>query len=263
MEEQATPLFVEERKRKIMEMLSVQSKLYVSKLCKEFGVSPVTIRSDLQELEQAGLLQRTHGGAIPVSKASYEPTSHAKEISHMEEKKRIAAKAAELVEPGDTICLDTGTTIYELAKQLTGKRNLNVITNDLQIAMYLEENLEDCSLIVLGGTIRRGFHCTVGPIALSSIKNLNVDKAFMAANACTLEKGFTTPSIEQAEVKRALMSIASQSIMLVDSSKFGQVSMAGFARIDDMDKLITDKGLHPGTRSALQSACETMELILV
>lgn len=263
MEGQGTPLFAEERKRKIVQMLSEHSKLYVSKLCEAFGVSQVTIRSDLQELEEAGLLKRTHGGAIPVSKASYEPTSTAKAVAHREEKQRIAKKAAEMVDPGDTICLDTGTTTFEMAKCLVDKRDLSVITNDLQIAMYLEENAESCAVIVLGGSIRKGQHCTAGPIALASLCNLNVDKAFMAANAFTIERGFTTPSIEQAQIKKGLMGIASQTIMLADSSKFGRVSMACFAQLDDMDKLITDTGLHPGTEAALQASCETTELILV
>lgn len=262
MEERNTPLFAEERKRKILQMLSVQSKIYVSKLCEDFGVSQVTIRSDLQELEQTGLLKRTHGGAIPVSKASYEPSSVVKEVSHRDEKQRIALKAVEFVEPGDTICLDTGTTTYEMAKCLAGKRRLNVITNDLQIALYLEANLEESSIIVLGGTMRRGLHCMVGPVAINSIRKLNVDKAFMATNACTPEKGFTTPSLEQAEIKQALMSIASQTIMLADSSKFGKVSLASFAKLGDVDKLITDSGLYPEMEMAIRGASENTELIL-
>lgn len=260
--EGTTPLFAEERKGKILEILAVKSKILVPELCEAFGVSPVTIRTDLRNLEMEGLLKRTHGGAIPVMniKTAFEPTTVLKEVKHIEEKKRIAEVAATFVEDGDTIVLDTGTTTLEMAKRLEKKRNLTIVTNDLQIAMLLEQMLEDANITLIGGVVRAGFHCTIGPIAVAALKNLNVDKAFMASNAFSSEKGFTTPDIEQAQIKTALMGIASEIIMLMDSSKLGKVSFIKFADIADIDKLIIDSTISPKSAALLKELSDSLDL---
>ncbi len=119
----------------------------------------------------------------------------------MEQKRQIAACAAKLIEDGDTIILDTGTTTLELAKCLSAKRDLTIVLNDIEIASLLEESTQ-ANLILIGGTLRHGFHCTVGPMAVSYLSELNVDKVFLSSNAVSLDRGFTTPDFNQAEVKK-------------------------------------------------------------
>ncbi len=134
------PLFAEERREHILKLLEKNSKILVPELCEVFEVSPATIRSDLRDLESEKKLKRTHGGAILLRKAAFEPNSRLKEVEHIEEKQRIAVCAAQQIDDGDTIALDTGTTTFELAKCLTSKRNLTVVTNDLKISRHFCEN---------------------------------------------------------------------------------------------------------------------------
>lgn len=232
-------LFAEERKSRIIELLKENSKLLVPDLCEYFNVSPATIRNDLRELENAGLLKRTHGGAISNTKTGFELNSYQKEVKNLAEKKAIARFAAELVEDGDTIALDTGTTTLEFARMLTGKKGITVVLNDIAIASFLEDN-SDASIILIGGILRKSFHCTIGPTAVKALSGLNVDKAFMATNGITVKKGLTTPDINQAEVKKAMIEIASEIIVLCDSSKIGNYGFAQVAPVTSVHRIITD-----------------------
>lgn len=236
------PLFAEERQAQIIELLEKNDKMTVPELANLYHVSTVTIRTDLRTLDAAGKLKRTHGGAISIEKSGFEPTSTMKEIEHPGEKRAIAQRALELIENGDTIILDTGTTTYELSSLLHQRNGLTVITNDLKIALNVETTT-DASLIFVGGIVRRGFHCTTGPIAVSALTDLNADKAFLATNSFTPEKGFMTPTLQQAEIKRAFMTASVEKIMLADSSKFGQISFVRFAALSEFNQLITDQNL--------------------
>jgi DeoR family fructose operon transcriptional repressor len=235
-------MFAEERKNAIAEYINKNRKSTVNELCKIFKVSPATIRNDLNELENAGLLKRTHGGAIPNIKANYELNSNQKKVEHIKEKEAIAKKALAYVEDGDTIAIDTGTTTLCFARLLVSKKNLTIVTNDIEIAGFLEEN-SDFDIVLIGGRVRRGFHCSVGPIALKCMEGLRVDKAFIASNSVSVKNGITTPSIELAQIKTSLMSFAEEVYLLSDSSKFGRASFVKFADITDIDTIITDKGL--------------------
>lgn len=251
-----------ERRERILLLLGERSRILVPELCEYFNVSPATIRGDLRDLEGEGRLRRTHGGAMPLGKAAFEHPSRAKQVEHIEEKRRIAMKAAEFVEDGDTIALDTGTSVFEMARFLTGRKNLSVVTNDVEIATFLEDN-SDANIILIGGTLRRGFHCTTGPMAVAAISSLNVDKAFVASNAFSLDKGFTTPNFEHAEAKRALLSIASETTVLMDSSKIGRISFIKFADPSDVDRVITDDKIGATTRRRLEEENDALELFVV
>lgn len=262
-EQNVQPLFVEERKHKIIELLEENAKILVPELCETFGVSSVTIRNDLRELELEGKLTRTHGGAIRISKASFEPIPGEKVIKNSEEKQRIAAFAADLVQNGDTIALDAGSTTYELAKQLIGKEDLTVVTNDIKIAALLEAKLKNSTIVLIGGLLRDGFHCTVGPLALYNLEQVNVDKVFLAANGFSIEKGFSTPSFNQAEVKKMLVKIANKVIFLVDSEKYGKDSFVKVSDFSEIDMLITDNKLNASAVSRLQDNIYGYELFVV
>jgi DeoR family fructose operon transcriptional repressor len=250
-------LFAEERQSQILFMLQEKSKLHVADLCEHFSVSPATIRNDLRKLEEQRMLKRTHGGAIPVEKTAFEPNTNLKRSGNREKKRRIAVFAAGLVEDGDTIALDSGTTTMELARCLAGRKDITVLTNDVRIATFLENN-SMLTVVLIGGILRHGLSCTVGPISTSAISSLYVDKVFLGTNAFSVEKGFSTPDLQQAEVKRALIRCASERIMLCDSSKFGRISFVKFAAINEIDQLITDSDISPNIVSSLQEMNDTL-----
>jgi DeoR family fructose operon transcriptional repressor len=247
-------LFVEERKQKILEFIEEHRKATVVELCQQFKVSSATIRNDLRDLETAGLLIRTHGGAMVKTKTGLESDMSLRKVQNLDEKRRIAEAALRLVEDGDTIILDTGTTTYELALLLGQKRDLTVVTNDLPIALLLED-FESVRVVVVGGLIRRKFHCTVASSfsGMNALSDLTVDKAFMAANGFSLEKGASTPDLNHSETKKLMISIAARIVLLFDSSKMGRNSFAIFAPPDKIDAIVTDF-LHDEERRALEES---------
>lgn len=259
---QNVALFALERREQICELLQVNSKVTVAELCGIFHVSAATIRSDLRRLSSENKLMRTHGGAIIEGKATFEPTSVEKEVSNISEKNKIAEAAVQFIESGDTIALDTGTTTFELCKHLGNKSGLTIVTNDIRIASYLELHSE-ATIILTGGEIRRGLSCTTGPITLSGLTNINVDKAFMATNAFSIEKGFTTPAISQSEVKRRFIAMASEVYMLADSSKIGRISFSKFADIQDIHVWIIDSNISKRAQKAIAEMNPDLKIHIV
>ena len=250
-------LFLQERQEEIIKMLKKEQKVLVPQLCEYFSVSSATIRSDLNALENKGLLVRTHGGAILNSKVGQEKNTVQKLEVNKKAKEEIAKCAAEFVSDGDIIAIDTGTTTLAFAREITKKKNLTVVTYDLDIAQLLE-NQSDASVVLIGGVIRKGFHCTVGPMAINAMQSLRIDKCFMATNGLTPELGISTPDLNHAEVKKQMMSISSQVFVLCDSSKIGYNSFCQVAEINRVDVLITDSRIEQKPLKAL----EEMELIV-
>jgi DeoR family fructose operon transcriptional repressor len=233
-------MFSEERRLRILELIRERRKVTVNELCALLQVSPATARGDLRGLDRDGLIIRTHGGAIDRSKTGFEQVSSRRSTRNLSAKQAIAAEADKLIEEGDTLVLDTGTTILELGRRLVSRRELTVVTNDLEIARVLEE-APGVQIVLLGGGLRKGYHCTVGPPGLRMAQGLRVDKAFMATNSLSLEGGATTPDLQQAETKKAMMSIAGKVIMLCDSSKLGRNSFTRFAALNELDVLVTEQ----------------------
>jgi DeoR family fructose operon transcriptional repressor len=245
-------LFVEERKQKIIEYIEEHRKATVTELCERFRVSSATIRNDLRDLEKGNLLLRTHGGAMVRSKTGQELDSSQKRVQNLEAKRRIAEAALELIEDGDRIILDTGTTTLELARLLAQRRDLTVVTNDLAIALMLEE-FDSVSVVFIGGLLRRRFHCTVsyGNTWRETLSGLTLDKAFMGVNSLSLDKGAMTPDISQAETKKLMLEMAVKVYLLCDSSKFGRSSFARFATLDQIDAVVTE-AISPTDRQKLE-----------
>jgi len=233
-------MFAEERRIQILELINERQKVTVDELCDIFHVSSATIRTDLRDLQHANLLTRTHGGAIQKTKMGFELNSKQRKVHHLAEKQRIARAALALIDDGDRIILDTGTTTLELAKLLHERQNITVITNDLEIAAVLEE-IEDTEVIVMGGILRKRFNCTICIQGRDICSGLTVDKAFMGVNGLSTDKGATTPDIGQAETKRMMIRIANRMIVLSDRSKVGKVAFAQFAAKDQIDVIITDE----------------------
>lgn len=243
-------VFVEERQRGVLAYVAERKRATVTELCARFDVSPATMRSDLRDLEREGLLVRTHGGATVKAKARFELEAREKGGEHSAEKRAVARCALEQVEDGDTIVLDTGSTTWELAALLGARKDITVVTNDLSIAQLLEDH-PTATVHLVGGVVRKRFHCTVGPRAERFLEGLTVDKAFMAANSFSVESGATTPDLGHAEIKRQMMSIATRVYLLVDSSKLGKSSFAQFAPAGAVDCLIVD-GIGSAEARALE-----------
>lgn len=232
-------IFAAERKQMILDLVNGNIKTTVSELCEEFSVSPATIRNDLRELENARLLKRTHGGAVSNRKVSYELNTYQKEVQNITEKRAMAKLARKYVQEGDSISLDTGTTTFELAKLLVDLNNITVVTYDLQIASYLESH-SNVTIIMAGGIVRHNFHSAIGETAIKTFEQFNVDKVFLATNALSFHRGLSTPSIETAQVKKAMIKMADEVILLADSSKMYKSSLVRFACFEDIDIIITD-----------------------
>ncbi|HEY9595704.1 MAG TPA: DeoR/GlpR family DNA-binding transcription regulator, partial [Spirochaetia bacterium] len=252
-------MFVEERKQKILEHIADKRKATVVELCEQFKVSSATIRNDLRDLEAAGLLVRTHGGAMVRSKTGLETDMLSRGIENLEAKRKVAELAIGLIDDGDTVVLDTGTTILELARLLDRRRDITVVTNDLAIGLLLEE-MESVKIVFVGGVVRKRFHCTV-TTDLSSrelLSGLTVDKAFMGVNSFSLEKGASTPDLGHAEMKKRMMSIAAKVVLLFDASKLGRNSFARFATLEDIDTVVTDAIGETEKRALEESGIEVI-----
>ncbi|MFL0266519.1 DeoR/GlpR family DNA-binding transcription regulator [Candidatus Clostridium radicumherbarum] len=235
-------MFSEERQIKISELLKEKSSIKVNELSNVFKVSESTIRRDLQEMEAKGFLARTHGGAVSKEKAIFEPSFKEKEDKRYIEKLYIGKIAAAMIEDGDTIILDSGTTTLQLAKCIKAK-NITVITNSIDIASELS-NRNDIEIIVTGGAFRITTRALVGPISEGVLKNFKVDKAFIGANGISIKEGITTPNLLEAHMKREMMKAAGKVILAADSSKFNQVSFAVIGPVTAVDLIITNSDLN-------------------
>ena len=238
-----------ERKQEILRILGEQGSVQVEELTKTFGVSKVTIRNDLDDLDQKGLLVRTHGGAMPaerkefvrlISNTLYEATS---------EKERIAMAAAKLLVSGQSIIIDNGSTTVHMAKYLAHK-NLTVATGSI-LAIDQLTNDESIDLIIIGGTLRRYSLGAIGSIARSCLQQFHADWLFMGAAAFSLDKGISCTNLVEAETKQAMIQSASKVCLLVDSSKFGKISFANICSWDSIDVLVTD-AIDEGSRKILE-----------
>ena len=241
-EQNGAGLFAEERKRRIAIYVKQHGKVSVNELCAEFSVSPATMRNDLQVLHERRLLRRTHGGAMANIQANFEPSVNEKYDKCLAEKQTIARTALKYIREGDSIALDAGTTVFELAKLLGQFKNLRVVTYDLNIASYLDSNTQ-VSLFVAGGEVRGGHHYMIGNTALSALDNLHLDTFFIGANGIHAKAGITTPQLETAVIKKQLLFNSGQNILLADSSKIGNVCFTKFADLKEVDLLISDQGV--------------------
>ena len=233
-------MFAEERKLKILDRLNQNKKVTVTELVHLFKVSSATVRSDLRELNDKGQIIRTHGGAIIETGAGFEPDTEQKRDLNLAAKQQIAGIAIDLINNGDTVIFDTGTTTLELAKLLNQRHRITAVTNDFEITRVLED-MNSISVVMLGGELRKNFHCTVGAAGINMLAQLSVDKAFMGTNSLSISKGASTPNIQQAEIKKAMIASAKKVILLCSNRKLGRDSFAHFASLDQIDSLIIDK----------------------
>jgi DeoR/GlpR family transcriptional regulator of sugar metabolism len=231
--------FAPERRERLRQIVRSRHAVRVEDLRSELGVSTATIRRDLDELEEMGALRRVHGGAVAVDgMRPVEARFEAKAASHAEEKRRIAARALDLVEPDSSIYLDSGSTCLELARLLVGRDDISVVTNSLPAIVELAGR--GPRLVVVGGELRPLSQAIVGPLSARLLDGLFVDRAFMGTFSLSLEAGLTTTDPAEAFTKEQVLSRAREVILLADSSKLGTRSFAHAGRLDQVDAVITD-----------------------
>jgi DeoR family transcriptional regulator of aga operon/DeoR family fructose operon transcriptional repressor len=229
----------EERRRQILDLIERKGSVRVDDLASRFSVSHVTIRKDLTDLEERGLLQRTHGGALPAFKSRFNLSFLEKEQLNAAQKSSIARAAASLIDEGDAIILDGGSTTLALAREIKSTfKHLVVITCSIPIALELSHTSWD--VILVGGSVRQHSLALIGPAAISTLREYHADKTFVGATGVTIADGYSTPNPNDAALKRAMMRAANKTYVLTDSSKLGHAALVNFARLDEVATLITD-----------------------
>jgi DeoR family transcriptional regulator, aga operon transcriptional repressor len=238
-------LLVEERRRRILELLAKEERATVEELADRFDVSTVTIRGDLDRLADAGAIVRSHGGALKRLDHQDVPIA-VKETLHHGEKVRIGHAAARLIRDGETIILDSGTTTAEIARQIKylKLKSLTIITNALNIAMELA-NLPHLRVIMIGGILRQMSYSTVGPQAEQILRALNADRLFLGVDGLDPAIGLTTPDVLEAQLNGLMIRVAREVTAVADSSKFHRRSLSVIADVSEVHRVITDDGADP------------------
>lgn len=235
-------MFEEERLQKIAEYVQNKSRASVQELCALFQVSESTVRRDLTELGNRNLLKRTHGGAVYLQSVGFEPTYLEKEDQYRNEKALIAKKAAELIQEGDSLIIDSGTTTLYLAAELSRFKELTVVTNSILLLQKLS-GIPGITLMSTGGTLRTNTMALAGPAAEESLDHIRADKAFIATNGFDCSVGLTTPNLVEASTKKKMMSVSDQVFIMADHTKIGHVSFARFGGLADIDGCITGNAI--------------------
>ncbi len=226
------------RETYILDLLAKDGSLSVSALSRDLGVSEVTVRTNLRDLESKGLLTRTHGGAQRTSVVDVLD----RQRSQIDEKDRIAAAAADLVVDGDTIMIEAGTTTALVARYLTHKRGVQIVTNSTLVFAYARQNPQ-ITVILTGGEYHHGSESLVGPVALRTIHDFNVRLAFVGTDGFTSDRGMTTQFPQGAEVLAAMRVRAEETWLLADSSKYGRAGFVSVLPLSGLAGIITDSGL--------------------
>ena len=241
----------EKRKVFIREALKGRDTVLVAELAKDLDVSEMTIRRDLSDLEHEGFLKRTHGGAVREAGRSYEPPFTVRETMNTGAKQLIAAAAAELVEEGDTIAIDSGTTAMEFARALRRMRGLTVVTPSIHIA-FLFLSCPGIETILAGGRLRKKEGSLVGEITRRTFENLYFDKFFMSAAGLSTEAGYTEYILEDAAVKKLIIANSRKTIALMGSDKLGRTAFSQVCGTGDAGILVTDLEPKAEIKAALK-----------
>lgn len=244
-------MFQDLRREKILELLRENGSCRVQDLSKQFQVTEPTIRQDLEALEKTGAITRQHGGAFLNNYSSFAAQMQLEHSEHMSEKKRIGQKAAEFVKSGDSIILDSGSTLTEMSKFLFDRKDLNIVTTSLNITLLLGEEPSN-HIILTGGEFKAPTLSVTGDRAASVFENLYVEKLFLATGGFSLQAGLTYPGFSDLALKRAMVKSAKTIYLLADSSKLEKVLFASLGCQDKISYLITDSNVDPAYVTSLE-----------
>lgn len=237
-------MFQDLRREKILELLRENGSCRVHELSKLFNVTEPTIRQDLEALEKTGAVTRQHGGAFINNYSSFAAQLSLEHREHMAEKGRIGLRASRFVNSGDSIILDSGSTLTEMSRNLLDRKNLKIATTALNITLLLGEEPSN-HIMLAGGDFKAPTLSVTGDRASSMFENLYVEKLFLATGGFSLKAGLTYPGLSDLEVKRAMIQSAKTVYLLADSSKFEKVLFASLGCLDKISYLITDRNSDP------------------
>ena len=253
-------MLASQRRAAILTIVEEAGAVRVSELVDQLRVSDMTVRRDIERLDAEGLLERVHGGAIALlPRAADEPGFSVKSALMTAAKHAIALAAARLVDPGATIGISAGTTTYEFARALRAVPRLTVVTNSMPMAQLLHEGGGN-HVVVLTGGVRTPSDALVGPVAVSALSGLHVDRLFLGAHGIDRLAGLTTPNLVEAETNRALVRAARSVCVLADHTKVGIVGLSTFMPLGEVDTLITDSGVPARARRVLEESVDHLVL---
>ncbi len=245
-------MMAEERRMQILQIVRSEGRAKVNELARRFKTSAVTIRSDLNELHQRGVIQRSHGGAVIQDTIFRESPVQERLNNQSKEKQRIGVLAATLVQEGETIILDSGTTTLEIARHLHNIRNLQVLTNGLNIAVELLGS-RTIQTIIMGGSVRNDSASVVGRATEDMLEQFSADKLFLCGAGCDPDFGVSGTNLDETMANRAMLRAAREIIVVADSSKFRKRSMSLIASFSEVDLVISDAGLPPEMQDRIRS----------
>lgn len=252
-----------QRHQLILQEVNQRGAARISELANVLGVSEMTVRRDIDALSDSGQVGKVHGGATAINESSsvIEPPFKSKSLREQTIKNSIAARAAQLVRPGDSIALMGGSTIFAMAKHLTEVPRLTIVTNSLPISDFFQREGRGDQTVILAGGIRTPTDSFVGEITVSVFDHLNVDIAFLGTHGMDPRGGFSSPNLLEAETNRAVRARAKSTVILADHTKWGMVGFASFAKLSEANTVIVDNLVTTDAMQILQR--EVPEVIVV
>ncbi|WFB06392.1 DeoR/GlpR family DNA-binding transcription regulator [Streptomyces sp. LX-29] len=257
-------LLAEQRRALILDEVRRRGGVRVNELTRKLNVSDMTVRRDLDALARQGVIEKVHGGAVPVAEAStYEPGFEAKSTLELTAKEDIARAAAAMAVPGSAIALAGGTTAFALAQQLVDVPDLTVVTNSVRVAdvFYTAQRTAastgsgprpGAATVVLTGGVRTPSDTLVGPVADAAIRFLHFDVLFLGVHGISVEAGLSTPNLAEAETNRQFVRSARRVVVVADHTKWGTVGLSSFASLDQVDAMVTDSGMPAEARAVIR-----------
>ena len=250
-------MLVEERRNQLLEMVRARGFASLPELAEKLQVSESTIRRDLDYLEEVGSAKRTHGGVFYTGPSPKLPHFDERQPAEWDKKKLIAAEAVKLIEDGDTVLLDGGSTTYEVARLLVGRR-LQIVTNSLPVANLFASNANH-DLVIVGGFVYPRTGVALGPYANEMLERLSVRCTILSVSGIN-ERGFFNNNLLLVETERAMMQAADEVIVVVDSTKFGRQSLALLCTLDQIQHLVVDDEISKEWRGKLAEANVNLHL---
>ena len=256
-------LLAEQRRALILDEVRRRGGVRVNELTRKLNVSDMTVRRDLDALAHQGMVEKVHGGAVPVAEASsHEPGFEAKSGLEQSAKEAIARAAAAMVVPGSAIALSGGTTTYALAHHLLDVPDLTVVTNSVRVADVFHAGQRragtgtrpgrsGAATVVLTGGVRTPSDSLVGPVADRAIRSLHFDLLFLGVHGLSVEAGLSTPNLAEAETNRQFVRSARRVVVIADHTKWGKVGLSSFATLEEVSTLVTDSGIPHETRAEI------------
>lgn len=232
-------MYAVERRQQILAIARRDGRVAVNDLSATLLVAPETVRRDLADLEKQGLVNRVHGGALPADRIGFEGTVRSRSERNQPEKARIAARAQTEIRDAEVIFLDEGSTAVMVARALDPERPLTVVTSSIPVVTVLNGHPR-VSVILLGGPVRPGSLAAAGALPARMLSEFAIDLAFLGANGITAQHGLSCPDLGVATVKTAAVAASRRRVLLADATKFGHDAFARFARITDMNLIVTE-----------------------